>query len=90
VSALDVSVQAQRSNLIEDIKAAYALTVVFIAHDLSVVRAVSDDVMVMYLGKVCEFGDADWCTTGPPTRTPGPCSIRAADRLRAGVRGTCS
>ncbi|MEW2397250.1 ABC transporter ATP-binding protein [Streptomyces sp. NPDC046862] len=59
VSALDVSVQAKTLNLIEELKAAYELTVVFIAHDLGVVRAVSDDVMVMYLGKVCEFGDAD-------------------------------
>ena len=59
VSALDVSVQAQTLNLIEDLKSSYDLTVVFIAHDLGVVRAISDDVMVMYLGKVCEFGDAD-------------------------------
>ncbi|MFE5022987.1 ABC transporter ATP-binding protein [Streptomyces sp. NPDC056656] len=59
VSALDVSVQAQTLNLLEEIKAAHELTVVFIAHDLGVVRAVSDDVLVMYLGKVCEFGDAD-------------------------------
>jgi peptide/nickel transport system ATP-binding protein len=59
VSALDVSVQAQTLNLIEELKARYQLTVVFIAHDLGVVRAISDDVMVMYLGSVCEFGDAD-------------------------------
>ncbi|EFC86178.1 oligopeptide/dipeptide ABC transporter, ATPase subunit [Parafrankia sp. EUN1f] len=59
VSALDVSVQAQILNLIEELKAEFDLTVVFIAHDLGVVRAVSDDVLVMYLGKVCEFGDAD-------------------------------
>lgn len=59
VSALDVSVQAQTLNLIEELKAEYRLTVVFIAHDLGVVRAISDDVMVMYLGSVCEFGDAD-------------------------------
>ncbi|MBA4863587.1 ABC transporter ATP-binding protein [Streptomyces sp. PSKA54] len=57
VSALDVSVQAQILNLIEDLKAQYDLTVVFIAHDLGVVRSISDNVMVMYLGKVCEFGD---------------------------------
>ncbi|MER5276480.1 ABC transporter ATP-binding protein [Streptomyces sp. NPDC002809] len=58
VSALDVSVQAQILNLIEDLKADYDLTVVFIAHDLGVVRSVSDVVMVMYLGAVCEFGDS--------------------------------
>ncbi|MCC2033260.1 ABC transporter ATP-binding protein [Microbacterium allomyrinae] len=58
VSALDVSVQAQILNLIEDTKAEFDLTVVFIAHDLGVVRSVSDKVMVLYLGKVCEFGDA--------------------------------
>ncbi|MCD4524230.1 ABC transporter ATP-binding protein [Nocardioides sp. cx-173] len=58
VSALDVSVQAQVINLLEEMKAAYDLTIVFIAHDLGVVRAVSDNAMVMYLGKVCEFGDA--------------------------------
>lgn len=58
VSALDVSVQAQILNLIEELKAEYDLTVVFIAHDLGVVRTISDKVMVMYLGKVCEFGDA--------------------------------
>jgi len=58
VSALDVSVQAQILNLIEELKAEFDLTVVFIAHDLGVVRTVSDKVMVMYLGKVCEFGDS--------------------------------
>jgi len=56
VSALDVSIQAQILNLLEDAKASFSLTMVFISHDLAVVKAISDRVLVLYLGKVCEVG----------------------------------
>jgi peptide/nickel transport system ATP-binding protein len=59
VSALDVSIQAQILNLLQDMKERYGLTMLFISHDLAVVKAVSSRIMVMYLGKVCEIGSPD-------------------------------
>jgi len=59
VSALDVSIRAQILNLLEEMKQRYGLTLLFIAHDLAVVKAVSDRVAVMYLGRLCEVGPSN-------------------------------
>ena len=65
VSALDVSVQAQILNLLQDMKVRYGLTLIFISHDLAVVKAVSTRIMVMYLGKVCEISSPDELYSNP-------------------------
>ena len=59
VSALDVSIQAQVLNLLQDLQEAYKLTYMFVTHDLSVVRFISKDISVMYLGQLVETSEAD-------------------------------
>ncbi len=65
VSALDVSVQAQILNLLEHLKEQFGLTMLFISHDLAVVKNISDRVMVMYLGKVCEVAATELLYDAP-------------------------
>ena len=85
VSALDVSIRAQILNLLEEMKARFGLTLLFIAHDLAVVKAVSDRVAVMYLGRLVR---------GRPLRAAvrqaGASLYRAADRGDPGARSGCA
>jgi oligopeptide/dipeptide ABC transporter ATP-binding protein len=95
ISALDVSVQAQVVNLLAELKETMGLTLVFIAHDLSMVRYVSDRMAVMYLGQLVELGPADdvyFRPRHPYTQSliaanPEPDPARERQRAPAGPRG---
>jgi oligopeptide transport system ATP-binding protein len=95
VSALDVSIQAQILNLLADLKEAFGLTLIFISHNLSVVRHVSDRIMVLYLGRIVELADGDDLYDDPKhpytrallTAVPIPDPRRARQRTIDGLVG---
>jgi oligopeptide transport system ATP-binding protein len=95
VSALDVSIQAQILNLLAGLKEQFGLTLIFISHNLSVVRHVSDRIMVLYLGRIVEIADGDDLYTDPKhpytkallTAVPIPDPRRARQRSIEGLRG---
>jgi oligopeptide transport system ATP-binding protein len=92
VSALDVSIQAQIIQLLKDLKDKFGLTLLFISHDLSVVRLISDRIMVLYLGKIVEFGETADVFSNPQhpytkallsaAPIPDPKVARDRDRIR--------
>lgn len=70
VSALDVSIQAQIVRLLKDLQAEFGMSMIFISHDLSVVRAISNRIMVLYLGRIVELADAGTVVEDPVHPTP--------------------
>ena len=95
VSALDVSIQAQILNLLADLKEEFGLTLIFISHNLSVVRHVSDRILVLYLGRMVELSDGDDLYNDPKhpytrallTAVPIPDPVRARQRTIDGLVG---